>query len=303
MSKPAWIEWSLVEDAPAAWTWDEYESWLERAWAELLNNADPADEKIFQRFLESHPCSLPGGEGTGESFGGHHGAWGGVALAEPPIPGVSRRFPDFMWLTKNSEDLIPVLIEIEAPAKQWLTAKGDRTADLTHAEGQLAEWRSALDEPATSAQFAEMYDFPSRWAHRFNLVPRLVLIYGRRSEFNEVPERARRRKVLRDTTVDAMTYDRLRPLAGSRNSVCARLNVDSMRPRVVSVPPTFRFGPARAESYARMDGWADAIAGSDLIGDARRDLLLDRLDYWMAIGRQARDGGSVGIHSPSVDWE
>jgi Domain of unknown function (DUF4263) len=293
----------MAKACPAPWTWDDYESWLHAAWANRLATADSTKEQPFQEFLETHPCLLPGGDGTGDSFGGHHGAWGEIALSQPPIPGVSRRIPDFMWLTKNSEDLIPVLIEIEAPAKQWLNSKGDRTAELSHAEGQLAEWRDALDQPGTREQFAQMYHFPSRWALQFNLVVRLVLIYGRRVEFERVPENARRRKVLRDDSVDAMTYDRLRPSAALRNAVCARVGPDASRPRVISVPPTLRLGPSRAETYAWMDGWADAIASNKLIGDGRKAFLLERLDYWSSVGTRVRQGESIGICRPFADWE
>jgi hypothetical protein len=169
-------KFELVEGPPAL-SWPDYERWLSAEWATVLE--DPNDEGTFQNFIECHPCLLPGGEGTGESFGGHHGSWGDIVIAEPPLPGIFLKRPDFMWLTKNSEDLIPVLIEIEAPGKRWLTDKGDRTHDLTHAEGQLADWRQKLDDPDGRSQFADLYEFPQRWAQRFNLVPRFMLIYGR----------------------------------------------------------------------------------------------------------------------------
>jgi hypothetical protein len=54
--------------------------------------------------FERHPCLLPGGEGTSESFGGLHGSWGGIVIAEPPMPGNFLKWPDFMRLAKNSED-------------------------------------------------------------------------------------------------------------------------------------------------------------------------------------------------------
>lgn len=295
-------QFEMADDTPPAWSWEEYEAWLSEQWQLLLETADPSDEKVFQRFLERHPCLLPGGEGSGDSFGGHHGGWARIVIAEPPIPGIRLRRPDFMWLTKNSEDLIPVLIEIEAPGKKWLTGSGDRTSDLQHAEGQLAEWQQKLDDPDGRSQFADLYEFPQRWAQRFNFVPRFMLIYGRRGEFTEEPDRNRQRRGLRDPSVDAMTYDRLEPLFGSRHCVCVRIE-DTNRRRVVAVPPTFGFGPHNARSIARVVGLREAIEANEQISDARRAFLLDRLPYWQGLGRKEIDEGlNLGIRRPS-DWE
>src|SRR5438132_7621768 len=87
----------MARDAPAAWGWDEYEAWLDVEWPALLGTANPLDEKPFQQFLERHPCLIPGGEGTGESFGGHHGGWNDMVISQPPLPAISMRIPDFMW--------------------------------------------------------------------------------------------------------------------------------------------------------------------------------------------------------------
>lgn len=292
-------------DGPPAWSWVEYERWLTAEWARMLEEADPNDECAFQRFLERHPCLLPGGEGTAESFGGHHGGWGDIVIAEPPLPGIFLKRPDFMWLTKTSEDLIPVLIEIEAPGKRWFTGKGDRTPNLTHAEGQLADWRQKLDDPAGRSQFADLYEFPQRWTQRFNLAPRFMLIYGRQSEFTERPDWNRKRRGLRDPSIDEMTYDRLRPLAGSANAITVRINRanDLAERRAVAIPPTFQFGPTNASPVARVHGLGEAIKANELISDDRRDFLLTRLAYWQDLGRREIDGENLGIRRPATDWE
>lgn len=290
----------LADGAPAAWSWNEYEAWLSAAWPEFLKDADSDDEEIFQHFLERHPCLVPGGEGTGDSFGGHHGGWRNLLISQPQLPGVFRRHPDFMWLTKNSEDIIPVLIEIEAPSKRWLTARGDRSADLTHAEGQLADWKQMLDDPASRQQFADVYGFPQRWAMDFNLVPRFILIYGRRSEFDRHPHLNRKRRGVRDMAIGAMTFDRLHPRPGLHDAVCVR--IENLTPRVLAVPPTFRLGPGNAEMVARLQGLSDAIQSNELISEARRNFLLERIPYWTELGEASLGGQSLGIRRPS-DWE
>ena len=297
-------KFELVKGA-AAWEWPRYERWLTEEWGKLLGGPYQGDEKSFQMFLERHPCLLPGGDGIGESFGGHHGSWGEIVITEPPIPGISARIPDFMWLTKNSAELIPVLIEIEAPAKRWLTKKGDRTADFVHAEGQLADWRRRLDDPTGRLQFADLYDFPAQWAQRLNLAPRFMLIYGRRSEFGERPEWNRKRGGHDSSNIDAMTYDRLRPLARSANVITVKIERknDVVTRCAVAVPPTFQFGPSNASSVARIRGLGEAISANDLISQDRRQFLLSRLEYWQDLGRREIAGESLGIQHPATDWE
>lgn len=294
-----------LEEGPPAWAWADYDAWLSDAWTALLDNADPSDEGLYQDFLEHHPCLLPGGDGAEQSFGGHHGSWGDILIAEPSMPGIFVKRPDFMWLTKNSEDLIPVLIEIEAPGKRWLTDKGDKHHELTHAEGQLADWRQKLDDPDGRSQFADLYEFPQQWAQRFNLVPRLLLIYGRQSEFAERPDRNRKRRGLRGPSIDGMTYDRLRPLPGSANAITVRVSPsnDLVTRVAIAIPPTFRFGPENASSIARVVGLDEAINSNELIDDARRDFLLERLPYWQDLGRREIEGEHLGIRQPATDWE
>jgi hypothetical protein len=290
----------MARDAPAAWSWDEYAAWLEAQWSSLLRTADQLDEKPFQQFLERHPCLIPGGEGTGESFGGHHGGWNDMVISQPQLPGISKRIPDFMWLTRNSEDIIPVVVEIEAPGKPWFNKDGQRSAKLTHAQDQLAEWGRQLDNAANRQQLSELYDFPRRWTVSHNLVPRLLLIYGRSEELKQRPDLNQKRRHIKGQATEAMTFDRLRPIAGSRNAVSVRIENGS--PVVLAVSPTFRLGPANAEAIAGVAGWAEAISRNQEISSARKEFLLGRLPYWADLGRQSRDGKNLGPHS-AQDWE
>lgn len=285
-------------DDARAWAWEDYETWLATEWASLLDTADSMDEFLYSDFLEQHPCLLPGGEGTGDSFGGHHGNYGHVVISQPVIPGVDRRIPDFMWLTKNSEELIPVLIELEAPGKDWFNKDGSRSAKLTRAQDQVAEWRDLLEHPATRQQFADLYEFPLRSHPYFRFAPRYVLIYGRRREFSLDPLRRRGRLRVGPRDVATMTFDRLRPLAGARRAACVR--VTQGRRRVVAVPPTFQLGPSNASTVASCEGWEEAITGNRLLSAARKEFLLSRLDHWRELALASRSGRTAG---PAGSWE
>lgn len=271
----------VVRDRPRAWSWERYEEWLSARFSDLLENGDPLDEALYHTFLEQHPCLLPGGEGAGESFGGHHGAFPWAVFSKPLVPSHSRRYPDFMWLTKNSGELIPVLIEIEAPGKPYFNRDGTRTALLTQAQDQVGEWKQLLDNPATRQQFADLYGFPARWAVDHAMAPRFLLVYGRRKEIMQ-PHRQARRAALPNKPAEVMTYDRLRPMAGSRHSVTAR--TDGTSTRVIAIPPTFQLGPPMEETLAAFTGWEEAIQVNDLIGPERKQFLLSRLSYWQGRG-------------------
>lgn len=286
----------LIEDAPAAWNWDDYEAWLVAAWAGLLHSADQSDESVFQAFLEQHPCLVPGGEGTGDSFGGHHGGWHGLLVSQPSLPGINKRVPDFMWLTKNSEDIIPVLVELEAPAKPWFNQNRSRSAKLTQAQDQLAEWCQALDNPASRIQLGELYDFPKSWTLTHTLVPRLVLIYGRRGEFLGKPELNQKRRIV-SGDIEGMTYDRLHPEAASRNAITVRRSRG--KAEVLAVPPTYRLGPSNQDQVGFVIGLEEAIARNPLMSEERRSFLIGRVPYWRSRAQER----VTSIHRPSTDWE
>ena len=97
-----------------------------------------------------------------------------------------------------------------------------------------------------------------------------------------------------------MTFDRIRPIAGSRNAVCARMENGS--PVVLTVQPTFRLGPANAEAITAVAGWPEAISRNKEISSGRREFLLGRLPYGADLGRRSRDGTNLGPHS-AQDWE
>jgi Domain of unknown function (DUF4263) len=299
-SGPLTRRFTILRNVPPPWSWDHYSAWVQTQWVRLLRTADPLAEEPFHRFLERHPCLIPGGEGSGESFGGHHGGWHHTVITRPPLPGINKRVPDFMWLTKNSEDIIPVLVEIEAPGKPWFSKDGQRSAKLTQAQDQLAEWRQQLDNAANRQLLAEMYDFPRRWTYTHNLVPRFLLIYGRAEEMERRPELNRKRQMVRGQATEAMTFDRLRPLAGSSNAITVRMEGGS--PVVIAIPPTFRVGPTNAEAISAVKGWSRAIGVNRQIDRNRKDFLLNRLPYWTDLGGRSRDGSNLGPHD-DTDWE
>lgn len=68
-----------LESGPKALTWDRYSELVQRVWRDLLDAADDHDEAIFQKFLETHPCMVPGGQSMSGPSG--HSAFPAALIA------------------------------------------------------------------------------------------------------------------------------------------------------------------------------------------------------------------------------
>ena len=188
---------------------DAYDEFLMDRWQALLDCEESRDESLLQAFLERHPSLLPGSSQRGRRQRAR--AVPVAVIAKPKLPGLSDREPDFMWLTTDSSALYPVLIEIETPHKAWFY--GDRAeihSDLTHAHGQLAEWRAWFGRGHNRTAFLDYYDIPPELARR-QLSPRYVLIHGRRGNFESSSRRREKRAELARPDERLMSFDRLTP--------------------------------------------------------------------------------------------
>jgi hypothetical protein len=112
--------------------WNDYVAEATAQWRALLDT-EP-EEREVQKFLELHPSMIPGGSGD-IGPGGHHGSEMAAVFREPTLKGAGRSFqPDFMWVTRSTSLITPILIEIEKPSKRWYQEKSQRpTAELRDA--------------------------------------------------------------------------------------------------------------------------------------------------------------------------
>ena len=136
----------IIENAPPAVSWDEYSRNVECDWKALLESPEGQVESNIQRFLESHPCMVPGGQSMSGPSG--HSAFPAALITQPRLAGFGERVPDFLWIATDSLHVYAVLIEIEAPTKKYFTGKGTQSADFSQAQGQLAEWKAWLSKNA-----------------------------------------------------------------------------------------------------------------------------------------------------------
>ena len=263
--------------------WNRYESWLSHEWGSCLTT-DP-DEPSVQRFLEQHPSLLPGAsDDVGQ--GGHHGAWWDAVITQPELKGLGpSRWPDFMWVRRDTNSTKPILIEIESPRKRWYNQNLVLNANVTQAIDQLDEWRTWFDNDENRLIFKRAY-VPARFNSRF-LQPEYVLIYGRSAEFRrDGPhadyERARhKRDQLRRHDVHMYTFDMLRP----RYEAASYATIRRRRQRfeIETIPPTFSTGSYLLREGTLLDAATDidnALDSTHLVEDGRREYLRTRWNYW-----------------------
>lgn len=258
---------------PKPMEWPEYEALLQREWNVLLEGSGGSGEALFQRFLEQHPCMVPRGEG-------HHGPSYHGVVAQPELPGFTRRFPDFMWITFDSLTAYPTLIEIETPMKVWFRADGAPRHEFTQAHDQLRGWKAWFDSPEHQLLFRGAYRVRRRHFYGHSLSPRYVLVYGRRAEAMAGHDASGRRLRMQAQDERLMTFDRLRPDRELLSCITVRVTPEGAR--AVSVPPTFELDAINMGELRFVEDLEQAIRANPLIKDERKEFLAERLPLWRA---------------------
>lgn len=240
---------------------------------EVLESA--AEEKPLQTFFEQHPPLLPFAfpDYTG------HGPYLEALVSQPELAGLGTRQPDFLWLTRSSGELRPVLIEIEKPTKKWATSgkNPQPTADLTQALNQLRQWREWMNSPPNVTVFLERYGVPQTWRrHRF--IPLYVLIYGRK---DENPEEIARLRAEHDHLGQRLiTYDHIRPESRQTHYISVK-NDGTGTFHALHMPAAAKLEPSEPEPWHKIHGRVDMVERNTWITEERkRYLIQDRIPSW-----------------------
>ena len=257
---------------------DHYAKWCTENFRKLLCR-DPKEAEV-QEFLERNPWLVPG-HSTPRSTSGHFPLHCSL-ITQPELRGQRVRFPDFMWIATHSGAWFPTLIEIEKPNKKIYKRDGSPTAHFTKARNQLNQWRTWFNDDANVALFKRMYGIPEVM-HRRTMQLHMILIYGRRSEFDEHPELVGERGTLLSGDEELMSFDRLLDPRHIDTSMKHAVTVKRMgdgRYRAKYVPPIFDLGPTLAERLLVIDGFEDAIEKNPDISNERKRLLQKAIPYW-----------------------
>jgi hypothetical protein len=262
-------------------SWDIFEKQILSEWESLLNSNPPPSEEDIQHFLEKYPSLVPGAFNLIGSESGHYPRFQAL-ISQPVLPSFDYRKPDFMWLSRNSAAIEPVLVEIESPGKRWWTDDGQQTAQLTQALDQIIEWKTWFDDPLNKRKFLDMYEVDEGPAFRRHFEPSFLLIFGRRSEANSRPSLVAKRNHLPQDRVIIRTYDGLNPNPKSSQVLCIKgsKNKDDYAFTVLSVPATLMLDPSFAsklDNYTNIEG---AIEVNRLISPKRKKFLIERIPYW-----------------------
>jgi hypothetical protein len=267
---------------PQALAWDYYSDLVLSEWYSLLSQ-EPEEEDV-QRFLELHPSMIPGGSGD-IGPGGHHGSDMGAVFRRPDLIGEGRTFqPDFMWVTRSTSLVTPILIEIEKPSKRWFRKDGRPTSEFTQAHDQLNDWRSWFARDKNRSLFRERFLFLTEKYEDRPLEPQYVLVYGRESEFgigggHTNPRGLRyKRDQQRGTNESFMTFDALRPRYDHSNSMT--LTMTARGPEIYAFSPVYGTGTHVGKGALVLGDPHDALWRSVMISEERRAYLAMRWAYW-----------------------
>ena len=254
---------------------DEYAERCTHQFRELLSN-DPSEPEV-QSFLERHPWLVPGHRtptGTTGHFPMHCSL-----IAQPKLPGQELYIPDFMWIATHSGAWFPTLIEIEMPGKRIFNRDGSTSSAFTKARNQLENWRTWFNDSANVQLFLDFYGIPAMMRRRMRRL-HMILIYGRRSEFEGKPKlTARRGSLCSASDEELMSFDRLAPDITMRDAITVRA-VGQGRFKAVWIPPVFTTGPALADRLLHIDGVREAIDRNPEIEEARKIFIKRRIGFW-----------------------
>ena len=269
-----------VEIGPRHVSYEDYARTCNRTYKRLLSS-NPT-EPVLQEFLEHHPSMVPGHDRG-------HAPLHWALITQPELPGVRRLRPDFMWISTNSMAWYPTMIEIEGLEKRIFLKNGDPGRHFNHARSQLAQWRAWFEEDGNLQQFIRKYGIPDRMHRSRILRVRTILIYGRRSEFENDPFRTKQLASMCANGEEIMTYDRLRVARDMMPAITIGASGVG-RYRAKWIPPVFETGPDFAHRLLNIDEIHEAMEENPEFDDDRRLFLSRRLEYWRDWASRHRGG-------------
>lgn len=254
---------------------DEYASQCDLRFQKLLNS-EPEETEV-QDYLEKNPWLVPGHSTPGAVSG--HSPLHCALITHPKLPGQDLLVPDFMWIATHSGAWFPTLIEIEKPSKRIFTRRGTPSAQFTQARHQLNQWRSWFKDPTNQLQFLDYYGIPWYFRDR-TMTLHMILIYGRRSEFEDQPKLINQLgTLLPGSDEELMSFDRLHADTTMMDSITITA-IGHGKYRAKRILPVFCTGPELAHRLLSIAGFEEAVEVNPDISEARKLFLKRRIPYW-----------------------
>lgn len=269
------VNYKLDSTGPKKLDWKTYKLKAQAEYKSLLAKAD-ATEDDMQLFFERNPCFIPGA--FGELTQTSHAPLFGALFSQPILPGFKSKVPDFMWIAKNSDYMVPVLIEIEKPSKKYFNSDLSTTAHFNQAQGQIVEWKAWFDNPENHSVFAKTYDFFESPTYQGRAIkPIYILIYGRASEIDS-REKREKKGVLARNSEHIMTFDRLAPASNMETLVCVKRKTTGIE--LITYPPYSPITPNMALDFLHFKKTKKAVTNNPLMDSTRADFIFKRFTYW-----------------------
>ncbi|MEH2241922.1 Shedu anti-phage system protein SduA domain-containing protein [Nostoc sp.] len=265
----------IIEKGPKEFDIDTYREERNKKYKILLDTTN--SEKELQKFFEENPSFIPGAWTPGTKSG--HYPLHCALITQPKLQGLTTRIPDFMWIATHSSGWYPTLIEIESPSKNILKNNGQPTSNFTQARNQLEQWKTWFSSASNVQQFLEQYQIPDYIRNERQMKLHMILIYGRRNEFEFDATKSKERMSLMSDGMELMSYDRLSCDRELHNAITIRLNANG-KYEALSIPPTFQLGPHFANRLLKIFGINEAFNKTIDITDERREFLKRRCPYW-----------------------
>jgi len=266
----------IIKRGPSATSVEKYASDTNGKFLRLIES-NPIESDV-QSFLERNPALVPGAGTPGVPW--KHAPLFRILITQPKLPGLSSKYPDFLWFPFHSKAWYPTLIEIERPGKRIFTSRGIPTAQFTEARNQLAQWRTWFNDPANVQKLISDYGIPDEITQYSSMKLHMILVYGRRSECRSNPVLSKQQSsLLPGHDEELVSYDRLQVETDLRDVITVRALGSGMY-RAVALPPTFTLGPSHAQRLSRIRKLESVIQQSP-IAKERIDFLLRRLPYWL----------------------
>ncbi|MFG3817896.1 Shedu immune nuclease family protein [Limnothrix redekei] len=189
---PLWAERDLLGALLIAQTAEAQLSTLDprasarRAYAKLLTefktllDSNPEREQVLQTFLQSHPILL----------------CPTYARMWPKLP-LGSNVTDFVFCTATGEYL---LVELERSTLPLFRQDGHPTADLTHAQGQIVDWKRYLEDNLQTVQ-------RELGLTSISASPNGLLVIGRSSSLQPRDRRKLQTMMNESPKLRIMTYD------------------------------------------------------------------------------------------------
>lgn len=254
---------------------------VEKEYGDLLEELtlNGGQEGVMHNYLEKRALLLPGLFGVYDST--NHGPFSELIFSKFQLNGNFRRIPDFVFVTKTSIQLQVVFIEIEDPSKKIFNQDDSFNAKFNEAYQQLEDWQQWFEDGTNQNILRQTLN--SVISHpmmaRLPMKAEYVLVYGRRSEYENMDNRIRRLNGKNKSPFKVMSFDRLKCSAYPSNLITVRL--DQNGAHALHVDERYDYDYPTRSSHRAIKNKEEAVKLNEYMIDERKMHFLNVFVIWI----------------------